>query len=109
MMDKQSLVIGLLIEKMADSKVGILAKGISDIQPAEIAVELSSQRKSHVYVAAVGYDISADVEEADYTLLHLLRRLFCGEAFLNMQEILLYLLKQIRINYILLLSLMLSH
>lgn len=68
MMDKQSLVIGLLIEKMADSKVGILAKGISDIQPAEIAVELSSQRKSHVYVAAVGYDISADVEEADYTL-----------------------------------------
>lgn len=68
MMDKQSLVIGLLIEKMADSKVGILAKGISDIQPAEIAVELSSQRKSHVYIAAVGYDISADVEEEDYTL-----------------------------------------
>lgn len=68
MMDKQSLVIGLLMEKMADSKVGILAKGISDIQPAEIAVELSSQRKSHVYIAAVGYGISADVEEADYTL-----------------------------------------
>ncbi len=68
MMDKQSLVIGLLIEKMTDSKVGILAKGISDIQPAEIAVELSSQRKSHVYIAAVGYSISADVEEAAYTL-----------------------------------------
>ena len=29
MMDKQSLVIGLLLEKMAYSKVGILAKGIS--------------------------------------------------------------------------------
>lgn len=67
-MNKQSLVIGMLIEKMADSKVGILAKGISDIKPAEIAVELSSQRKSHVYVAAVGYDISEDIEEADYTL-----------------------------------------
>ncbi len=68
MIDKQGLVIGLLVEKMADSKVGILAKGISDIQPTEIAVELSSKRKSHVYVAAVGYGISADVEEADYTL-----------------------------------------
>ncbi|MCR0327050.1 hypothetical protein MKA58_06560 [[Clostridium] innocuum] len=68
MMDKQSLVIGLLIEKVTNSKVGILAKGISDIQPAEIAVELSSQRKSHVYIAAVGYGISADVEETDYTL-----------------------------------------
>lgn len=68
MIDKQSLVIGLLIEKMADSKVGILAKGIGDIQPDEIAVELSSQRKSHIYIAAVGYGISADVEEAEYTL-----------------------------------------
>lgn len=68
MIDKQSLVIDLLIEKMTDSKVGILAKGIGDIQPVKIAVELSSQRKSHVYIAAVGYDISTDVEEADYTL-----------------------------------------
>lgn len=68
MIDKQSLVIGLLIEKMTDSKVGILAKGIDGIQPDEIAVELSSQRKSHVYIAAVGYGISADVEKAEYTL-----------------------------------------
>lgn len=68
MIDKQSLVIGLLIEKMTDSKVGILAKGIGGIQPDEIAVELSSQRKSHVYIAAVGYGISADVEKAEYTL-----------------------------------------
>lgn len=68
MIDKQNLVIGLLIKKMADSKVGILVKGISDVQPAEIAVELSSQRKSHVYVAAVGYGISTDAEEANYTL-----------------------------------------
>ncbi len=68
MIDKQRLVIGLLIKKMAESKVGILAKGISDIQPAEIAVELSSQRKSHVYIAAVGYGISTEVEEPDYTL-----------------------------------------
>lgn len=68
MMDKQSLVIGLLLEKMADSKVGILAKGINDIQPAVIAAELSAKRKSHIYIAAVGYGISADIEEAEYTL-----------------------------------------
>ena len=68
MMDKQSLVIGLLLEKMAYSKVGILAKGISDIQPAVIAAELSAQRKSHIYIAAVGYGISTDIEEAEYTL-----------------------------------------
>ncbi len=53
MMDKQSLVIGLLLERMADSKVGILARGISDIQPTEIAIALSIERKSHIYIAAV--------------------------------------------------------
>lgn len=68
MMDKQSLVIDLLSNRMKDSKVGILAKGIGNIQPAEIATALSAYKKSHIYIAAVGYSISADVEEADYTL-----------------------------------------
>ena len=32
MMNKQSLVVGLLLERLADSKVGILVKGINGIQ-----------------------------------------------------------------------------
>ena len=40
MMNKQSLVVGLLLERLADSKVGILVKGINGIQPDEIAAEL---------------------------------------------------------------------
>lgn len=43
MMNKQSLVVGLLLERLADSKVGILVKGINGIQPDEIAAELSKQ------------------------------------------------------------------
>ena len=50
MMNKQSLVVGLLLERLADSKVGILVKGINGIQPDEIAAELSSQRKTHIYI-----------------------------------------------------------
>lgn len=61
MMNKQSLVVGLLLERLADSKVGILVKGINGIQPDEIAAELSSQRKTHIYMAAVGYGISTDM------------------------------------------------
>lgn len=68
MMNKQSLVVGLLLERLADSKVGILVKGINGIQPDEIAAELSSQRKTHIYMAAVGYGISTDVEKSEYTL-----------------------------------------
>ena len=48
MMNKQSLVVGLLLERLADSKVGILVKGINGIQPDEIAAELSSQRSNGV-------------------------------------------------------------
>lgn len=81
MIDKQSLVIGLLIEKMADSKVGILAKGISDIQPSEIAVELSSKRNSHVYIAAVGYGFSADIEEEDYTITPFIEKAVLWRSF----------------------------
>ncbi len=68
MMNKQSLVVGLLLERLADSKVGILVKGINGIQPDEIVAELSSQRKTHIYMAAVGYGISTDVEKSEYTL-----------------------------------------
>lgn len=50
MMDKQSLVIDLLSNRMKDSKVGILAKGIGNIQPAEIATALSAYKKSHIYI-----------------------------------------------------------
>lgn len=87
MIDKQRLVIGLLIEKMAESKVGILAKGISDIQPAEIAVELSSQRKSHVYIAAVGYGISTEVEEPDYTLTPSIEKAVLWRSTIGIDEI----------------------
>ena len=48
MMNKQSLVVGLLLERLADSKVGILVKGINCIQPDEIADELSSPRKTQI-------------------------------------------------------------
>lgn len=68
MIDKQGLVIGLLLEKMADTKVGILVKGISDISPADIAIELSAKGKTHVFMAAVGYGLSEEYENSDYTL-----------------------------------------
>lgn len=68
MIEKQELVIGLLLEKMAETKVGILAKGIGGISPVAIAEEISKQKEAHVYVAAVGYDITEEITTAEYTL-----------------------------------------
>ena len=56
MLDKQTLVTELLLDKLSEAKVGILAKGIGAIDPEAVAIELSKHH-SHIYVAAVGYDI----------------------------------------------------
>ena len=68
MVDKQELVICLLLEKLAETKVGILAKGISGITPETIAAELASKRNTHIYMAAVGYGVTDEINDAHFTL-----------------------------------------
>ena len=62
MIEKQDLVKDLLLKKLSETKVGILAKGFGEIDPATVARELSAARKSHIYMAAVGYGISEEIE-----------------------------------------------
>lgn len=68
MFEKQELIMGLLLEKLTDTKVGILVKGISGISPEDIAKELVSKRNAHIHMAAVGYGLTDDIEESQYTL-----------------------------------------
>lgn len=67
MLDKQTLVTELLLDKLSEAKVGILAKGIGAIDPEAVAIELSKHH-SHIYVAAVGYDILHEKAERNYTI-----------------------------------------
>lgn len=68
MVDKQELVIGLLLEKLAETKVGILAKGIGEIEPVKIAADLASKMDTHVYMAAIGYGVTDEINEVQFTL-----------------------------------------
>lgn len=68
MLEKQTLVTDLLRDKLYEAKVGILAKGIGSIDPEAVAIALSKQRDSHIYVTAVGYDISHEKVEDSYTI-----------------------------------------
>ena len=68
MLKKQELILGLLLEKLANTKVGILVKGISEISPKDIAKELAIKRNAHIYMAAVGYGLTDDIEKSEYTL-----------------------------------------
>lgn len=89
MLKKQELILGLLLEKLANTKVGILVKGISGISPKDIAKELAIKRNAHIYMAAVGYGLTDDIEKSEYTLTPLLKRLSYGGVFLSMLEVLL--------------------
>lgn len=56
MIDKQSLVIELLHDVlMTPPKVGVIVKGIADIDPQNIIAQLSGTVGTHLYAAAVGY------------------------------------------------------
>lgn len=68
MVDKQELVIGLLLEKLAETKVGILAKGIGEIEPVKIAADLASKMDTHIYMAAIGYGVTDEINEVQFTL-----------------------------------------
>lgn len=68
MLGKQEIVIELLLEKLADTKVGILVKGISGISPEDVAKELASKENAHIYMAAVGYSLTDEIEKSLYTL-----------------------------------------
>lgn len=67
MLDKQTLIAALLLEKLPSTKVGILVRGIGEIDTEVVAIELSKQN-SHVYIAAVGYEGLNEKEESNYTI-----------------------------------------
>ena len=66
MTDIQSLLSSLLADRLLSTKVGILAKGI-DIPSLEAIAKLVAEKiEKKVYIAAVGYNISCDIQNNNY-------------------------------------------
>jgi len=63
MKDKQELLLSLLKQKYASIKVGILIKGIVDINPVEIILNLAKELNKELKATIVGYDTAASVTE----------------------------------------------
>ena len=68
MIDKEALVIDLLKQHLPEIKVGVIIKGIDDINPKHIVMVLTEKSKDHLYCAAVGYSGVMPAEETSYTL-----------------------------------------
>lgn len=67
MMDKQSLLTGLLQEYLVEVKTGIIIKGIDGITPSSIAQKLAGSQKP-LYVAVIGYEEASSKNSDDFEL-----------------------------------------
>ena len=68
MIDKQELIVQLLSERLSETKVGIIFKGINGISLESIIQRLSEDSGEHLYMAAVGYEGISDKETEGYTI-----------------------------------------
>ena len=68
MINKEQIVVELLKDRLSNSKVGIIVKGIDQITPENVISELSIAIDSHIYAAAVGYPDIVPKETNNYTL-----------------------------------------
>lgn len=67
-MKKQDVITRLLLENLQETRVGIIVKGIGEINPIEIATTLATQTGKHYFISAVGYDALKESECDAYTL-----------------------------------------
>ncbi|MCC3372226.1 FtsK/SpoIIIE domain-containing protein [Cohnella sp. REN36] len=65
MKTKQELLIELLINRLSETKVGILVKGINDIVPNAISVAVAAALNKKLFISAVGYENIREIEVND--------------------------------------------
>ena len=68
MVNKHELILGLLEEKLKETKVGLLVKGFSDINVDTISSYLSEKKSTHIYLSADGYSEIKKIEAEQYTI-----------------------------------------
>ncbi|MCD1261382.1 DNA translocase FtsK [Paenibacillus athensensis] len=65
MKNKQELLIELLINRLSETKVGILVKGINDISPDAISGAVAKTLNKKLFITAVGYENTQEIETND--------------------------------------------
>ena len=80
MIDKQELVVQLLSERLANTKVGIIIKEIDGVFPEKIAQRLSEDSEEHLYMAAVGYDDISEKEVKGFTITSHVEKAVCWRS-----------------------------
>ena len=66
MIDKQQIVVDLLNERLPQTKVGIIVKGVDSIDADKITASVAESTGQYIYAAAVGYPIANTDEKNNY-------------------------------------------
>ena len=68
MIDKQQIVVDLLNERLPQTKVGIIVKGVDSIDADKIIASVAKSTGQYIYAAAVGYPMADTGERNNYIL-----------------------------------------
>lgn len=68
MINKQQIVVDLLNERLPQTKVGIIVKGVDSIDAEKIVASVAESTGQYIYSAAVGYSISSIGDKGKYVL-----------------------------------------
>lgn len=68
MINKEQLLVELLKDHLPELRVGVIVKGINQINPEAITAALTANSQKHLYSAAVGYIGVEPKETESYTL-----------------------------------------
>ena len=72
MKNKQEILVNVLSAKLENAKVGVIVRGITDIDPVAAIDTLSHDNKTKYYVSAVGYSVTEAYETDMLVVSHMI-------------------------------------
>lgn len=72
MKTKQEILVNVLSAKLENAKVGVIVRGITDIDPVAAIDTLSHDNKTKYYVSAVGYSVTEAYETDMLAVSHMI-------------------------------------
>ena len=86
MKTKQEILVNVLSAKLQNAKVGVIVRGITDINPVAAIDTLSHDNKTKYYVSAVGYSVTEAYETDMLTVCGNISRAFLESKYTFIAE-----------------------
>ncbi len=72
MKSKQEILVEVLDSKVGNAKVGVIVRGVTDVDPVEVTRSLSEKNEKKYYLASVGYGTENQPESASLAISNMI-------------------------------------